>query len=251
MSTQNETKMDLCAKPVSVKVTQLREDLRFLPSSPGSASFVGRGLVTSRKSFFPGGSGLGLSEESHSKISTIVLGSDWGTLESFKTAVERNDGDDAVTVDRTDKLLARADFNVSDCWYSNAWPVLRKGEPEKGYHPMCDDIVFTNACRLFLRTCIEALSPRLIVTMGKRVAWFVGPLAGERWELANVERCHAVTSKQMAKEPVERNGIVYAAITHPSLPNEGKRATSERPWSSKHETALLQEARKMAGIASA
>lgn len=62
--------------------------------------------------------------------------------------------------------------------------------------------------------------------MGKRAAWFVGPLVGERGGLCNVERRRTVVSKQMAKEPVKKNGIVYAVMTHPSRPNARLRATA-------------------------
>ena len=236
---------------VAQKVALLRQDLSFLPPSTGTASFVGRDLITCRRSFFPGG--LGLTDERCASISTMVLGSDWGNEDSLNDALgvaPGTKGKEESTVLATDRMLVRAGFHVDDCWYSNAWPLMRAcGTPESGYHPMRDYAALTNACRLFLRICIESLSPKLIVTMGKDPAWLIGPLAGESWTLSKVELAYFTDSKQMPKSPVKNNGVVFAAITHSSQPqNASGRATSESPWSREHEITLLRQARKMAGI---
>jgi uracil-DNA glycosylase len=177
-----------------------------------------------------------------------VLGSDWENETSFDAASKR--GTESSTARKTIQLLARAGFDTRHCWYSNAWPLLRSGStPEQGHQPMQDDAALTIACRRFLRTCIEALQPRLVVTMGKGPAWLVGPLAGERWFLSTMQLASFVDSKQMEKIPIKNDGVVFAAITHPSRPhNAVKRSTDALPWSRQHEIELLTRAREMADI---
>jgi hypothetical protein len=61
----------------------------------------------------------------------------------------------------------------------------------------------------------------------------------------------------MQPVPIQADGIVYVAITHPSYPNAkrcGQRIMadgSSHEWSYADEVSLLTEARKMARIAAA
>lgn len=54
--------------------------------------------------------------------------------------------------DGTDKLLRKAGFDLADCFYSNAWPVMRAGsQKEQGHHLTRDDATFTESYRPYLR----------------------------------------------------------------------------------------------------
>ncbi|MFY9719675.1 MAG: hypothetical protein WAK16_08515 [Candidatus Cybelea sp.] len=242
---------------IGEKVSRLRDNLELLPASPGTASFTGRGLIAG--TFFPGG--LGLTDESRAGISTIVLGSDWGNEKSLEKALcgASMPASMSTTERKTSKMLKLAGFVVDDCWYSNAWPVMRSDNTEEsGYHPMRDNPAFTSACRDFLRTCIEALAPKLIVTMGVGPAWFVGPLVGEGWALSKADVVYFCGPKknggngmQMEVEPVRKDRIVYVAVTHPSNPHNVRHrelTRENRKMTNDDEIALLRCAREMADI---
>lgn len=189
-------------------------------------------------------------------ISTIVLGSDWGNEDALKEALgdapPGAKAEETPTVARTDQILKRAGFVVDDCWYSNAWPVMRSDKTDpSGYHPMRDNPAFTNACREFLRTCIEALAPKLIVTMGVGPAWFVGPFVGDGWALSKAGVVYFCKPRQMEQEPVRKDRIVYVAVTHPSNPQNvrhRKMTRENRKMTKDDEIALLRCAREMADI---
>jgi len=52
-------------------------------------------------------------------------------------------------------MLRLAGFDLKDCLYTNAWPVMRKRPPEQGHHPMRDDVLFTSAYRDYLLRSIK------------------------------------------------------------------------------------------------
>ena len=197
-------------------------------------------------SFFP--SDLGLYNPNRERISTIVLGSDWGNEHSFADTLATPQGKYNKTVAETDDLLIRAGFDLEDCLYSNAWPVMRAGNAdETSDHPMRSDRAFTNAYREFLQLCIDRLDPKLIITLGIAPGWFVGPLAGKSWRCGLADRYTKIGMADLDVEPIRNDrGLVFVAVTHPSHPQNRKYRTFNP--GDVNEFGLLTRARRLAGI---
>jgi hypothetical protein len=176
---------------IGERVLELRERLCEYPLRDDCGSFAGTERYRLGMSFFP--SDLGLYDSERESISTIVLGSDWGNEQSFfSDYLKRTEHKNNQTVKGTDKMLEEAGFDKDDCFYSNAWPVMRSGNsPEQNHHPMRDDLAFTEAYRRYLRLTIAELKPKLVVALGLPVAWFLGPFFGDDWKpgrLSSIEQ---------------------------------------------------------------
>ncbi len=135
------------------KVLRLRDLLSNYPTRNDCHSFAGQPLYTLGQAFFP--ASVGLYDPDRESVSTIILGSDWGNQKSFVQYLQRRETKEHrrnQTVIGTDNLLSEAGFVLADCFYSNAWPVMRaRGVKEQGRHPMRDDAAFTEAYRQYLR----------------------------------------------------------------------------------------------------
>jgi uracil-DNA glycosylase len=226
-------------------VLALRENLREYPVRKDCASFVNRELYALGMSFFPGD--LGLYDPNRTSISTIVLGTDWGNEDSLERYLNTTTHKSNATVRNTDRMLLEAGFDLRDCLYTNAWPVLRKGAaPEQGHHPMRDDRAFTQAYRDFFRRTLESLRPKIVITLGFAAAWFLGPFLGEDWALGRIPSPRLIQTIHLDVEPLRMHcGIVFVNATHPShLHNRELR----RFHQDENETALLVRARRLAGI---
>src|SRR5215475_4708514 len=124
--------------------------------------------------FFPAAIGL-LDPDRHS-VSTVVLGADWASQATFRDWCRRKQHVQGNTFRQTLAVLRKAHFDVADCFFTNAWPVMRAHTPDIGHHLMRDDGRFTNLCREYLRHTLKILKIRLVVSLGHASAWFLGPL---------------------------------------------------------------------------
>lgn len=230
---------------VGEKLRWLRDRLSDYPIRDDVVSFADKPYTTGSMSFFP--SDLGVYNADRERLSTIVLGSDWGNEESFLRALATPQGRYNKTVAETDKLLGDAGFDLEDCLYSNAWPLMRRGNAaETVDHPMRSDIELTNAYRDFLKLCIETLEAKLIIALGIAPAWFVGPLIGSGWR-CGVKSLARLRTADLDTEPTQiSSGLVFVAVTHPSHPQNRK----HRRFSVEdvNEVGLITRARRMAGI---
>ena len=230
---------------VDEQIRALRESLQEYGIPIDCGSFAGRPLYTQGMSFFPGG--LGIHDPSRESISVIVLGTDWGNETSFNKYLVSSKHLSNSTERNTDKLLREAGFDVNECFYSNAWPVMRAaGAKEQGHHAMRDDPDFTKACQEFLRKTIELLSPKLVMSLGVPCAWFLGPFFGDDWKPGLKSSPKRVRILDLNDEPFRvRNKIVFVTATHPShLNNRTRRKFKDF----KNETDLLVHARRIACI---
>lgn len=231
---------------VGDKVLKLRELLKDYPTRDDCYSFAGQPLYMLGHDFFP--AHLGLYEPERESVATIVLGSDWGNKESFVQWLVRSRHQVNATVAGTDRLLTKAGFVLADCFYSNAWPLMRAGGKEKGPHPMRDDAALTNAYRQYLRHTLEELDIKLVISLGHASAWFLGPFCGPNWALGQLDSSRDVKIRHFDLEPLRRsNGIVFVSATHPSYgaANE-RRRDLPAPYGS--EVGMLIHARRQAGI---
>jgi hypothetical protein len=230
---------------VGEKVLALRECLSNYPLRSDCRSFAGLPLYELHLGFFPGH--IGLSEPGRESVSTIVLGSDWGNEVSFSEWLRRTEHKKNPTETNTEKMLREAGFLVDDCFFSNAWPVMRAGaQKEQGHHPLRDDIAFTNEYRDYLRHTIAALNLKLVISLGNPCAWFLGPFFGSDWQLGRLTSSRHVKIAQLDVDPLrERDGVVYVNATHPSHLNNRDGRNLDKYGD---ETGLLIYARRLARI---
>jgi uracil-DNA glycosylase len=233
-------------RTIGAKLLGLRKQLDGYPQRDDCAPFAKVDLYTLGMSFFPGG--IGVYKPERTSISTIILGSDWGNEESLSLKLAAKTYRKEAAVTGAVKMLKAAGLDPEDCFFSNAWPVMRAGTLEEdGYHPMRDDPEFTSGYREFLRVCIRDLDPKLVITLGFAPAWFVGPLIGPSWRCGLHVSSTTLRSRDIDVEPAQmKHGPVFVAMTHPSHANNAKyRDLAEGDVS---ETDLLTRARRMAGI---
>lgn len=230
---------------VGEKVLALRECLNNYPVRSDCRSFAGLPLYDLDLCFFP--AHLGLSEPERGAVSTILLGSDWGNEVSFTRSLQRKKHKNNQTVMGARKMLREAGFVLEDCFFSNAWPVMRAGDTEEeNHHPLRDDASFTESYRKYLRHTLDVLNLRLVISLGNPCAWFLGPFFGSNWQLGQLKSSRYVTIRHLDIEPLrERDGVVFVNATHPShLNNRDKRNLA----SYVNETGLLICARRLAMI---
>jgi hypothetical protein len=161
-----------------------------------------------------------IDELASKTIRALVIGRD------FYNEADLNNGKDAPTDERIDKILCAAGYDLKWVGFVNAWPVLRAGSHRVcGDHPMSKDKEFTAVCRSRIDKIIPLLSIEIVITLGNAPANCVSVLIGEK-------------NLFSASAPVVKDGRVYVAISHPALPNHVRR---ERKLG-RSERSMLEEA---------
>jgi hypothetical protein len=165
-----------------------------------------KGLPTMDYGFFPGGNGLfdGIGGDI-SRISTLVLGSNFGCDNSFVD----QDGQLRTRDERTSSptwsskgglkntfrgvaMITRARTAIIDlreCFYTNAWPFLHKGgsnddPPIEGW--LQDDGLMSKCLSFFVNETLPVIKPKVIVALGKGPAVFLSRIWPEKlkqWSL--------------------------------------------------------------------
>jgi hypothetical protein len=253
--------MLMAFETVGEKIDGLRGDLQSVTPPRGlrCKSFNDRRVCEIGFAFFPGGHGV--LDGSRAEITTLVLGSDWGNEVSFDRIVSRTSYDkDEKSFGVGRRLLEDAGFCVEDCFFTNAWPVLRSDDmPEIGHHAMREVTSFTQQCRGFFKKTLKSLQPKVVITLGLSPAWFVTPLVENTAWLPDEQKprndCGVpvnFTLRSLPTEPVESpSKVLYVAGVHWSYLSKH---ASDR-WNTKDaratECALYELARKTAGITAA
>lgn len=230
---------------VGDKVLALRRQLPVTATREDCRSFACRPLYTRGMSFFP--ADLGLYDPERECVSTLVLGTDWGNEKHADDDLQAPSYKVNATVRNTDRMLREAGFDLKDCFYTNAWPVLREGaSKEQGHHPMRDDVAFTKCFQDYFRATLDILRPRIVISLGFSSAWFLGPFIGPDWFLGKLRSPRLVKTRALDIEPLcVRDDVVFVNGTHPShLHNRDLRQLPNDP----NETALLVRARRLAGV---
>ncbi len=234
---------------VAKKIMALREGLRSLPKCPDCKSFAGTPLYELGQVFFPGS--LGICDEQRESVSTIVLGSDWGNEQTFKGYLKREFHEPNISAAVLDAMLTASGFDPADCFYSNAWPVMRPGAAkEEGPHPLREDCDLTAACRRYLQDTLDTLGIKLVISLGNPCAWFVAPFYGAACRLNTFDSPRRVRIRDLPEGPFvrDRDSVVFVHATHPArLVNRKQRTLHLRSYGGS-ETKLLITARRWAGI---
>jgi len=199
-------------------IDSLRTALRSVipPDGLRCKSFNDRRICEVGFSFFPGGHGVVDEALNRDKVSTIILGSDWGNEVSFRRVLARREYKDEKSFSRGRKLLTDAGFRLDECFFTNAWPVLRADDmDETSDHAMRDSFRFTEKCRDFFATTLRILKPTLVITLGKAPAWFVKRFVGSSWPASGFESASDFRLEDLGTTFISApNGCIYFPGTH-------------------------------------
>lgn len=70
-------------------------------------------------------------------------------------------------------ILEHAELDPTQCFFTNCYVGLKKGAQARGRFPGARDKKFAAWCEGFLQFQVEAMNPRLIVTLGRPAEHFV------------------------------------------------------------------------------
>lgn len=205
--------------------------------------------------FFPGGYGLWREEEADRvalpRGGVMVVGQDFHSATGYrKWFALGTEWPHVVTWRGLRPVLERAGLTMRECFFTNAYMGLRIGAKATGDFPGRADRAFVDRCHGFLLYQIEAVRPRLIVTLGKPAFQAIGTIGeglGE-WQSSRTFRELDGAGAVRAGRFVNGREAVVAALLHPSL-----RAASlrHRRWKStsgeEAEHGLLRTAVELAG----
>jgi hypothetical protein len=122
--------------------------------------------------FFPGGSGLHLSDPAVAEFpvgGVMILGHNFDSEAGFQASFARGREDvKQGTWGALLQLLKDADIPVEACFFTNAFMGLCEGDDNKKYLGR-DNLDFRAACLRFLKAQIATQRPRFILTLGLHV----------------------------------------------------------------------------------
>lgn len=179
-----------------------------------------------RTAFFPGGSGLWKEEDDLPRWPSgrvMILGQDFDSEVSYRKSMARGKEElKGGTWLHLVALLNAVGVSPTDCFFTNFFMGVRKGEKATGRHPDAGNESFVERCRQFLLFQIEIQRPKVILVLGGVVPEMLAPLSPE---LAAWHRCRSFAQIDRCA-PLVRNATFpladgpYAAsvavLTHPS-----------------------------------
>ena len=181
--------------------------------------------------FFPGGSGLWLGESGSleapanwppmPKGKVMVLGNDFGQKSWHEKCLRENARDwKSKTWMYLRPLLQDAGIQPEDCFFTNVYMGLRRGEESEGESPGAKDPEFVKRCQsFFLKRQIPVQEPRLILTLGSYVPWFIAPLSSRLAAWRGYKSFGDLDDLGPLKDDVCFNGskpTTVVALVHPS-----------------------------------
>ena len=180
------------------------------------------------RAFFPGGDGLWQPSSPSKTIRILFLGSDFNNEANYESEFAKPKSemrDSPKTWAGLTKLIDSADIDPEECFFTNAWPCLRKGDyPNSGDPPGAKDHDFTSRCLAFFRLTLERLEPRYVIPLGKWPTQFlsgIAPYVMRNWRTA-AWRCIDRTdniSLDLGGKP-----MTFIPAIHPCLPNHRHRS---------------------------
>lgn len=151
----------------------------------------------------------------------MVLGHDFGSVESHRASVDHGNELDCATWRNMRSFFEVAGVKLSECFFTNFYMGLREGSKNIGKFPGATDPNFVARCRAFLSKQIVFQKPRAILTLGTWVPSLLAPQSQELspWLQAKTFRaidCAGGLILNCRFDGV-RFSIHVAALTHPSL----------------------------------
>jgi hypothetical protein len=182
--------------------------------------------------FFPGGWGLWgtLADKPLPAMpmgGVMVLGHDFHSEQGYKAALHRN-GEDLETNPTWRGLLSllkRANINVRDCFFTNLFPGVRKGNKSMGPFPGLSDRTFVQKCRNFFMEQLRAQRPRHILVLGMNVPPIIAELSPDLTSWQGARSFSALDASESGPTCLARfddgRGLristTVVALTHPCL----------------------------------
>ena len=220
--------------------------------------------MIAQTAFFPGGSGLWLGKSCSWNVTSdrppmpkkkiMVLGNDFGPKSWHEACLRRHDHDlNTNTWRNLLELLQEAGIQPKDCFFTNAYMGIRLGEESEGESPGAEDPEFVQHCRsFFLKKQIPAQEPRLILTLGSYVPWFITPLSSGLAAWRGYESFRDLDTAGPLKNGVRFNGsnpVTVVALVHPSRRRGNVWRRRYRGLTGKAaELAMLKDALKQSGL---
>ncbi len=207
--------------------------------------------------FFPGGAGLWLTKPDDklppmpiNKI--MVLGHNFDSEKRYGLSLSHGgENMNGPTWRNLRNLFERAEINLQDCFFTNAYMGLVVGDHSTGKFPGANDERFMQACESFLMTQIETQKPRLILTLGNYVPSFLARLSSDLtvWRdcktLTMIDRRMPFVGNAHFESSPDVEATVIA-LTHPSFRHANiKRRIYHDKIGDEAELVMLKEAKKM------
>jgi hypothetical protein len=184
-----------------------------------------RGKPVMSRGFFPGGNGL-FEGEAAGRFpvgGTLVLGSNFSAASNFCHPDGRLICDDETsgkTWRPMRRLFNGAELDLTDCFFTNAWPCLHAGTSntlgELISQWLANPSLMRECAKFFAKTCVD-LKPSMIVALGPGPAAFmatVWPRELKQWMSNNIEGMDSLPIGVVQIEGVPHR-IVCTAVVHP------------------------------------
>ncbi|CAN7734688.1 hypothetical protein LJR130_006306 [Variovorax sp. LjRoot130] len=178
--------------------------------------------------FFPGGHGLwnpnlGETMPEFPLGGTMILGHDFHSEFGYRDSLRRGSESELQPTWRNLlAVLAAAEIEPSDCFFTNVFMGLRAGAATTGTFPGARDPEFVAYCRRFLVRQLEVQRPSLIVTLGIHSPVMLAPLShdltswGEGMGLKHLDRVGPVRPNVRISALPDFQTVVVALV-HPSM----------------------------------
>lgn len=201
--------------------------LQALAGEPeGAVSFAGRQRLGGR-GFFPGASGFYSPHDlqrvvGRPQVSAMVVAHNWGSEKDWH-AFQTEHGEPIDKVETWIQMLAffaEAGIDPHDCFYTNVYPVLMRGEKSTGAIRGRKSAQWLDACVALLSDQIELLQPKVLLVLGKDAVALMARFPDEafgKWRqfstfrVADKIRISAIESAQ-----VRGRDLAAVALMHPS-----------------------------------
>lgn len=164
--------------------------------------------------FFPGYRGLWLEEESETIPNILVLGQDFGNVETYEK-MKRGETNDlkAPTWKNMRELFKSANIPLKHCFFSNVFMGLRKSKRMAGNFPGFKEEKFLSQNLKFLKFQIEFIKPKVLITLGKPANLILSMI--ENSEIPNWDKSKNLNYKDL-KIKIDAKEYNYVMLLHPS-----------------------------------
>ncbi|MCU0712000.1 MAG: hypothetical protein MUC43_08075 [Pirellula sp.] len=207
--------------PQNAELLRLLESVA--PYPPGIVAVKER---ISGTAFFPGGNGLWSAQNNGCFADfpfggIMILGHDFGTVESHRKSVELGHELDCATWRNMMPFLESAGVSLSDCFFTNFYMGLRENAQITGKFPGANDLAFVQRCQNFLSRQIQFQKPRAILTLGTWVPSLLAPLSQELEPWLKAKSFSRIDHAGGLMPQCSFLGVAHpinvAALTHPSF----------------------------------
>jgi len=185
------------------------------------------------RAFFPGGDGLWRPSRPVKAIRTLFLGSDFNNETNYQLEFVKPENemrDSPKTWAGLTAFMNAARIDPDECFFTNAWPCLRKGSyPNSGNPPGAKDHAFTFRCLAFFRLTLETLKPRYVISLGTWPTQFLSAIAPYEMRDWRTPKWRSIDRTDNVRLVLAGRPVTYIPAIHPCLPNHRHRSVHKTP----------------------